>query len=524
MHEIWKRLMRKTVTQTLKLLPLVLGLTPFAACSEDPQSDTTGLPPLSQAETAPPASAAEPSANEPADVIARVGDQVITFSEINTLLNSAAVVGLSIPALGTPQRDTVRIALLDKFVDANLIYLDALRKGVDQDPEYQADLQRFTTAMLADLYVKHLLGDLSVSDEEIETYFKNSIVPGTEFTPEARAQIESVLRKQKTEARRVEQRDKLREGIDIKIYQENFQLEGDDERSDDVVLALAGEEKISWGEVGGILIAAGAAALHKDLLAMEMDARLDALQRQIDTRLMAQKARAEGLDKDPVYQARLNEYKRTRLINFHRANLARDMRPTDDELEAFFKANQHLITVPEFRKVQMAVLATEDEAKDIKRRVETGEMTMYEAVSRHSIEPDAKKNLGEIGWVEKGKVLLPELEEVVFSIGPGEIGGPVQVGDTWHIMRVQDVRDAQRENLEEEGTRKAAWRKYIHAKMDEYTVNLRKNDFKVEVYEDRIVQLAQQEADMVARLAEKAQEPGSVTQERLKELQELLKP
>ena len=57
------------------------------------------------------------------DVIARVGDQVITFSEINTLLNSAAVVGLSIPALGTPERDTVRIALLDKFVDASLIYL-----------------------------------------------------------------------------------------------------------------------------------------------------------------------------------------------------------------------------------------------------------------------------------------------------------------------------------------------------------------------------------------------------------------
>ena len=62
------------------------------------------------------------------DVIARVGDQKITFHDLNTLLNSSAVVGLSIPALGTPERDTVRIALLDKFVDANLIYLDALKQ------------------------------------------------------------------------------------------------------------------------------------------------------------------------------------------------------------------------------------------------------------------------------------------------------------------------------------------------------------------------------------------------------------
>jgi len=113
---------------------------------------------------------------------------------------------------------------------------------------------------------------------------------------------------------------------------------------------------------------------------------------------------------------------------------------------------------------------------------------------------------------------------VVFALGPGEIGGPVQVDKAWHIMRVLDVREAQREKLEEERTRKAAWRRYVHAKMDEYTVNLRENEFKVEVYEDRIVQLAQQEADMVRQLAEKAQAPGSVTQERLKELQELLKP
>ena len=76
------------------------------------------------------------------DVVARVGDQDIHFSEINTMLNSSPVVGLSIPALGTPERDTVRIALLDKMVSANLIYLDAMRKGVDQDPEYRRDLQR----------------------------------------------------------------------------------------------------------------------------------------------------------------------------------------------------------------------------------------------------------------------------------------------------------------------------------------------------------------------------------------------
>ena len=172
----------------------------------------------------------------------------------------------------------------------------------------------------------------------------------------------------------------------------------------------------------------------------------------------------------------------------------------------------------------MVVLNTEEEAKDIKRRIEAGEITMYEAAQRHSITPDAKKDLGEIGWVQRGKILVPDLEEEVFNLGPGEIGGPVQVGEEWHIMRVTDVREAQRENLDEAATRKEARRQYIHDRLNEYTANLRQNDFTVEVYEDRIVQLAQAEADMVAQLAEQAGEPGSVTQERLKELQKYITP
>ena len=55
-------------------------------------------------------------------------------------------------------------------------------------------------------------------------------------------------------------------------------------------------------------------------------------------------------------------------------------------------------------------------------------------------------------------------------------------------------------------------------------VELRKNEFAVEVYEDRMIQLAQREADMVKAMTEKAQQPGSVTEERVKELQKFLQP
>ena len=86
------------------------------------------------------------------DVIARVEDQPITFTQLNTMLNSSAVVGVSIPALGTPERDTARIVILDKVISANLLYLDARRQGLDNDPVYQREMRDFSNGMLANAY------------------------------------------------------------------------------------------------------------------------------------------------------------------------------------------------------------------------------------------------------------------------------------------------------------------------------------------------------------------------------------
>ena len=67
--------------------------------------------PQAKAESGTPAGtpAASKSLPTPGDVIARVAFQEITFGEINPSLNSSAIVGVSVPALGTPERDTVRI-------------------------------------------------------------------------------------------------------------------------------------------------------------------------------------------------------------------------------------------------------------------------------------------------------------------------------------------------------------------------------------------------------------------------------
>ena len=146
---------------------------------------------------------------------------------------------------------------------------------------------------------------------------------------------------------------------------------------------------------------------------------------------------------------------------------------------------------------------------------------MFQAAADYSIAPGAKQHLGEVGWVAKGRA-QPAMNEVIFELGPGELGGPVESTEGWHLVTVLDVADAQFDNFEDAATRKLTRRRYIHDQLDAYVMDLRKNDFTVEVYEDNMVRLAQQEADMVARLTEQAAKPGSKTEQRVEELKKMI--
>ena len=425
----------------------------------------------------------------PSDTLALVGDELITFSQLNTQLNSTAVVGLSTPALGTPERRTAMLTLLDKAISVNLLYLDALKQGGEQDPGFRQQLQSFSDGVLIGLYRKQYMhADTHVSDQEIQDYFAKHFEDKTELTERLRAMVEAKIRKHKLAARKSGLRAHVRDGVTVKIHAQNLQPEDDALRKEGDVIAEYDGRRVTWEET----------KVHLTTLNNQnLQRRLATLDELIDNQLMAAKARRAGLEKDPSYQKRMTEYTRTRLVNLHRDELIRTMQPTEQELRDYYEKYVDSIAFKEHRKLQMVVLADKAEAETVKARIDKGEITMFQAALEHSIDPRVKQTLGDFGWVEKGSG-FPELDKLAFSLAPGELGGPVQSPAGWHLVLVTDQRESRYDNINEDETRTATRRLMVKDQLGQYLTGLRQEGFPVVVFDDNLNRLLQEEMQWIA--------------------------
>ena len=450
----------------------------------------------------------------PADAVARVGDQTITYAQLNTQLNSSAVGGVSVPVLGSPERGTVMLTLLDKVISANLLYLDALKHGLDQDPAYRDELAAFSDAILSELYRRdHLVGEVAVTPEEVDAFIRENYAPDTEMTDRLRQSVEAIIRNNRFAERTAGSRETLRAGIEVSIPAETLEPAGDTGRGDDTVIAQVGDDRITWGEAKRRLTTRNNS--------VDLGKRVESLNAFIDERLMARKGREAGLDQDPTYKSRMAEFRKTRLLNLHRENLVRSMEPTQEELRAYYEANRDRILVKEQRRIQMVVLPSREEAEAIKARIEAGEISLYQAALEHSIDPNAKRTLGDFGWVAKGSG-FPGLDELTFALEPDTLGGPVQSPAGWHLVKVLDLREAHFTDFEDPDTRTLTRRHLLKDRMDQYVVGLRKGGFPVTVYEDNMNRLFQEEAQWIAAKTKDMEAHPERAQEILKGMRELV--
>lgn len=92
-------------------------------------------------------------------------------------------------------------------------------------------------------------------------------------------------------------------------------------------------------------------------------------------------------------------------------------------------------------KIAHILVATEDEAKKAAAEIKSGKA--FEEVAKEvSIDKQNKDKGGEIGYIQKGRI-LPDFEKIVYQMKTGEVSEPVKSKGGWHLLKVLEVKAQQ---------------------------------------------------------------------------------
>ncbi|MBW1857440.1 MAG: peptidylprolyl isomerase [Deltaproteobacteria bacterium] len=124
---------------------------------------------------------------------------------------------------------------------------------------------------------------------------------------------------------------------------------------------------------------------------------------------------------------------------------------SEKEISDFYELNQESFKNPKKIKARHILLEVSPDASESKetetkeralsllKRLKDGE-DFAALAKKYSQDPAASKG-GDLGYFTRGQMAKP-FEKLAFSLKKGELGGPVKTQFGWHIIQVDDIKDA----------------------------------------------------------------------------------
>lgn len=169
------------------------------------------------------------------------------------------------------------------------------------------------------------------------------------------------------------------------------------------------------------------------------------LEQMIDQMLLAEAARAAGLDQRPAVAMSLVNQRRAILADAYLSAEVRK-RATPEAVEALY--TERYVEAEPVDEVKAAHILVESEelAREIKAKLDAGG-DFAELAKEHGTD-GTKTRGGELGWFVHGD-MVPEFADAVFAMQPGTISDPVKTAFGWHIIKLDERRPRAAPALEE---------------------------------------------------------------------------
>jgi parvulin-like peptidyl-prolyl isomerase len=229
-------------------------------------------------------------------------------------------------------------------------------------------------------------------------------------------------------------------------------LKGKEEKTKDAVAATMGTKKITMKELEEKLeqIPPQYRAMYKG----EEKKRL--LENMIDRYLLSVEAKRLKIDKIPDVSQKIEELSSNILIQeLINREITQKIEITDEEAKKYYDANLDEFKIPEKVKVRQILVkvdanATPEEtaqqetkAKELLEKVKAG--GDFEAFAKeNSDDTRTKTKGGDLGFITKER-MSAEFDKVAFETKPGEVGDLVKDQEGFHIIKVDEKKEAQQQ-------------------------------------------------------------------------------
>ncbi len=211
----------------------------------------------------------------------------------------------------------------------------------------------------------------------------------------------------------------------------------------------------------------------------------------IKREILYQEALKKGLDKDPVYQRKLEDFKKMNLVGLLlEKEIERKTKISDKEVRDYYE--QHKEDFAPVSQVRLSHIVTnkEEEAQKILERLKKGE-DFAQIAKRDSIDTASAKKGGDLGFFSRGDI-PEEFRTLAVRLKTGQVSEPIKTKAGYEIIKVTDkkvgqviefekIKDLISQNLLAEKQRES---------FDSYIEGLRKK-YNIEINKEALSKLSQ---------------------------------
>jgi parvulin-like peptidyl-prolyl isomerase len=273
-----------------------------------------------------------------------------------------------------------------------------------------------------------------------------------------------------------------------------------------VLPALAQEQDPILGKVGDVVfkksdfdrIISYIPPERQKYLQSNPQQKMAILKRILEHRAIAERAKKEEFDKRPEIKEQLeyalNDYLAQEYL---KKAVLKEVRVTEEEMRAYYRENEKTYSYPAQVKarhilIKAASNAPEGEKKKARekaegllKRIKEGE-DFAKLAEEFSEDAASQKKGGDLGLVSRGRMVKP-FEETAFSMKPGQVSEIVETQFGFHIIKVEDVKEARIRPFDEvkEMVKSQLQLKLNKEKQEEFLKSLYKES-GVEIYPERL--------------------------------------